>query len=323
MKQTDNSIREKLSAAGQKIFDDVAFQRVLGASTHIKLISEMIKDLVEHSQSQNMPVQEIIINIHILTDFFKKIRGEASQAINNAIDLMINGIDELKTQDSNIFLTEINKKIDHFHKQNSENIDQIIQFASELLLSMDSILLFDYSSTVGKMIESSKNTLNIILPESRILNGGKPYVERGLKRGHRIHFIPDAAILYYLKQCDGVFIGSETLYPDGRVFNTIGSEMVAYLCKSLGIPFYVLTTLIKIDMRPLRGYQKPPVIVDLKCMFESIVGEDLSDQLDYSCPELVEIPSQNITGLITEKGIISPTAVFQLATDFFKGKKGL
>lgn len=322
MKQADNSIRGKLSEAGQKIFDDVAFQRVLGASTHIKLISEMIKDLVENSRSQNLPVQVTIKDIHVLTDYFKNTRGEASQAINNAIDLMISGIDEMQTHESSTFLAEIKKKIDQYHNQNSDNIEKIIQFASKLLLGMNSILLFDYSSTVGKMIESSLNTLNIFLPESRILNGGKPYIERGLKRGHQIHFIPDAAILYYLKQCDGVFIGSETLYPDGRVFNTIGSEMVAYLCKLLGIPFYVLTTLIKIDMRPLRGYQKPPVIVDLKDMFKTIVGDKVSDQIDLSCPELVEIPSQHITGLITEQGIIPPTAVFQLANEFFKNDLG-
>ena len=172
------------------------------------------------------------------------------------------------------------------------------------------------------MVETSKNKIRVFIPESRVLNGGKPYIEKCQKGNHNIHFIPDAAIFYYLRECDAVFIGSETLYPDGRVFNTIGSEMVASLCKITGVPFYVLTTLLKIDMRPLRGYQKPPVIIDLKEKYTEIMEKDFPDSIDFSCPELVEIPANNITALITEEGIVPPTAMFQLAKEYSNKMRG-
>ena len=98
--------------------------------------------------------------------------------------------------------------------------------------------------------------------------------------------------------------------------------MVASLCKIKGVPFYVLTALLKLDMRPLSGYQKPPVIIDLKEKYTEIMGKYFTDVIDFSCPELVEIPAENITALITEEGIIPPTAIFQLGTEYINKIRG-
>ncbi len=323
MKDVDFSVRELLSTEGQNIFDDVAYQRVLGASTHIRLISEMILDLCSVAQSKKERGDRVLKDVGRLITFFKNTRGEASQAISNALDLMMFGINEKANADPQIIIYRIQKGIADFHKTNTENLDKINIYATSLLTEMDKVLLFDYSSTVGRMIETAKNKLTVFLPESRILNGGKPYIEKCFIGKHAVHFIPDGALLYYLKECDGVFIGSETLYPDGRVFNTIGSEMVAKLCMDLGVPFYVLTTLLKIDMRPLTGYQKPPVIVDVKQKFSDVLNIESLDSVDFSCPELVEIPVKYISALVTEKGVVPTTAIFQLAMEYVTSIRGI
>lgn len=316
MKNVDFSVRELLSTEGQKLFDDVAYQKVLGASTHIRLISEMMQDLCVVAAAQESSAQDFIINVSRLNEFFYHTRGEASQAISNAIDLMTSGLKEFKNCDLSSAIEYLTRKIDDFHQNNKQNLDKINQYATSLLSNMDSIMLFDYSSTVGRMVDNYERELNILIPESRVLDGGKPYIEKGRNSKHKKHFIPDAAMLYYLKKCDGVFIGSETLYPDGRVFNTVGSEMLAFLCKSHNVPFYVLTTLLKIDMRSKYGYQKPPVMIDLKEKFASMIDPAAVDAVIFSCPELVEIPAEFITALITERGIVPPSAINQLATDY-------
>jgi len=323
MSKVDFSVREILSHSGQNLFDDVAYQRVLGASTHIRIISELILDLCAEAESQKKSTKEIVKDINQLSNFFKNTRGEASQAISNAINLMISGIDRMENYDSQILINQVKKNIEEFHLTNANNLDNINRFALELISGMDTILLFDYSSTVGRMVETSKNKMRVLIPESRVLNGGKPFVEKCQTGNHKIHFIPDAAIFYYLNNCDAVFIGSETLYPDGRVFNTVGSEMVASLCKITGVLFYVLTTLLKIDMRPLHGYQKPPVIIDLSEKYKETLGNNFTGFIDFSCPELVEIPPENITALITEEGIVPPTAIFELAKEYSNKMRGI
>jgi len=323
MKKVDFSVREILSDEGQKLFDDVAYQRVLGASTHIKMISEMIRDACSHSKLKKKLPIKIIEDVHRLTDFFINTRGEASQAISNAIYIMIDGIDDFQGTDPNLLIEMINDNIEIFQQAYKNNLEKISQYTLAVLSKMNTVLLFDYSSTVGNIVENCKNKLEILIPESRVLDGGKPYIEKSLNGLHKTHFIPDSAIFHYLNTCDGVFIGSETLYPDGRVFNTLGSEMVAYLCNQFNVPFYVVTTLIKIDMRALHGYQKPPIIIDLKDRIALDIDLDKKDSIDFSCPELIDIPANNITALITEEGIVPPSAIFQISKDYLKNIRGI
>lgn len=318
MTTLDDSIRAYLSSDAQELFDDIVTQRVLGASAHIKMISQMIRDLCSTARVQNETTGSLNTKIHRLAEFFIKTRGEASQAITNAILIMTSGSDDQMGHDIDTYIEFVLQKIDEFEQDNKSNLELINQYAQCVLSSMNSILLFDYSSTVGRMIETCTHPVKIFIAESRALDGGKPYVSQALKGHHRVHFIPDAAIYFYLQRCDGVFIGAETYYIDGKVFNTVGAEMVASLCKVFNVPFYVLTTLIKVDMRSMYGFTKPPLVLDLREKFSLDLDHQINDQIEYSCPEVVEIPPQLITAFITEVGIVPPSAMFQLSTDYFK-----
>ena len=323
MTQIDDSVRAYLSPPAQQLFDDIVTQRVLGASAHIKMISQMIRDLCSSARAQNESAENLNLRIHQLADFFMKTRGEASQAISNAILMMTNGSNQQKSQDVESYINFVLKKIDDFEKSNRSNLDLINQYAQYVLAKMNSILLFDYSSTVGKMIETCDHPLEIFIAESRAFDGGKPYVSSALKGQHKIHFIPDVAIYFYLKQCDGVFIGAETYYADGTVFNTVGAEMVASLSDSFDVPFYVLTTLIKIDMRSIYGFSKPCLMLNLRTKLLVDLDPQIRDQIDYSCPEVVAISPKLITAFITEAGIVPPSAMFQLSTNYYKEIGGI
>lgn len=318
MTNVDNSIRAYLSSDAQKLFDDIVTQRVLGASAHIRMISQMIRDLCSTARIQNELPESLNTKIHQLTDFFINTRGESSQAITNALGMMTQGSGDQVTYDIDTYIESVLQKIDSFEQDNKRNLELINQYAQGVLSNMNSILLFDYSSTVGRMIETCNHPLEIFIAESRALDGGKPYVTPALKGNHKVHFIPDAAIYFHLSLCDGVFIGAETYYSDGRVINTVGTEMVASLCNVFNVPFYVLTTLIKVDMRPMYGFIKPRLMLDLREKLSLDLDDQIQHQIDYSCPEVVEIPAKLITAFITELGIVPPSAMFQLSTTYFK-----
>lgn len=318
MTEVNGRIREELSADAKKLFDDIVTQKVLGASSHIRMISQMIRDLCASAQLKKESTTELNIKIHQLADFFIESRGEASQAITNAINILIKDMDAQVTKNLDTFNTQIEQNIADFEKTNKHNLELVNQYAQSVLASMKSILLFDYSSTVGKMVETCNHQLEVFIAESRAWDGGKPYIEQVLRGKHKVHFIPDAAIYHYLQNCDGVFIGSETYYADGKVFNTIGTEMVAALCNLMDVPFYVLTTLIKIDFRAVHGHIKKQLLLNLKTRIAPGVSDDIIEKLDFSCPEIVEVPAKHITAFITEKGIVPPTAIFPLSVDYLK-----
>lgn len=316
MTKVDDSVRACLSPDAQMLFDDIVTQRVLGASAHIKMIFQMIRDLCAAARIHNEPPDSLHAKVHQLVDFFVTTRGESSQAITNALVMVTQESDSQVTHDLDAYTGSLLHAIDRFEEENRRNLDRINQYAQSVLSDMKSILLFDYSSTVGRMIESCDHPLDVFIAESRALDGGRPYIRPALRAHHRVHFIPDAAIYFYLRQCDAAFIGAETYYSDGRVINTVGAEMVAFLCSVFDIPFYVLTTLIKHDMRPRYGFTRPALSLDLREKMSLDLDGQLQDQIDYSCPEVVEIPGKFITAFITEAGIVSPSAMFQLSTAY-------
>lgn len=318
MTQADNSVRTYLSPNAQKLFDDIVSRKVLGASAHIKMISQMMRDLCSTACAQNESTHLLDAKIHQLSEFFIKNRGEASQAITNAITIMTVGAKDQTNCNLDEYIAFLLQKINDFEKSNGHNLELINHYAQSVLSNMVPILLFDYSSTVGRMVETCNHPLEIFIAESRALDGGKPYISHALKANHGVHFIPDVAIHHYLKHCDGVFIGSETHYPDGNVINTIGTEMVASLCETFGVPFYVLTTLIKTDIRSIYGFRKQPLTLNLREKISPDLDSQIMDQIDFSCPEVVEIPSRLITAFITEAGIFPPSAMFQLSMDYLK-----
>lgn len=159
-------------------------------------------------------------------------------------------------------------------------------------------------------------SFHCIVPESRALDGGRPYVAPLLRAGHSVHVIPDCALYQYIPTCDAAFIGSETYYPDGTCFNTVGSELTALLCSRFHVPFYVPTPLLKLDLRALDGYRKKPILDDHRWRIGGSWTADETAGVDFVCPELVAIAPEFITAYITEAGILPPTAMYTAGLNY-------
>src|SRR5699024_6229646 len=105
--------------------------------------------------------------------------------------------------------------------------------------------------------------VEVYIPESRVIDGGKPFVKPFVTAGHKVHFIADAAMLTVIRKIDAVLIGAETFYPDGSAFNTVGSDLLAEISDLYDVPYYVLTPFLKVDMRFCQGVFKEVIEADL------------------------------------------------------------
>lgn len=301
------------------MFDDIVFSRVLGANNHINIIGQLLKSVVN---DKNKEKQQIINNILSVTDFFKGTRGQQSRAIFNAISM----ITPTKSEMLNLSVGEIRElaiaKVNHYDRSAKENLNAITTFAMQLTNDMETIMVFDYSSTVDRFLEGSSKK-KVYIPESRALDGGHPLVKSSINAGHDVHFIPDTAMLESLKKCQVAFIGAETFYPDGSVFNTIGSDILAVLCQFLNKPIYVLTPMLKVDIRPIQGYiRTSPMPYDFSSRLASQWEDKEKKHVDFEGIKLILIPSNLITGYITEFGIIPSQAMYSQAIDFHKSLSG-
>ena len=307
MQKLDPSVKLALSPEKQRMFDDIDLQRVLGASTHIKMIGDMFLDIADLVSNPD----ERVAGVRGVADYFSATRGASSQAISNAIALMLSGMGP--------GAVSLRASVEQYRAGANADMAAIRDFLWNVLAGMERILVFDYSSTVAAVAPLARDhgvTLTCYVPESRGLDGGRPYVRPFLAAGHRVHFIPDSALHYYLPKCDAAFFGSETLYPDGTCFNTVGSELVGLVSKEFKVPLYVPTPLIKLDMRALRGYRKPPIVDDHTGRMATHWEAGEREGVDFTCPELVPVAPDYITAYITEVGILPPGAIYTAALTY-------
>ena len=299
-------VRELIPQSCINSFDSIVDGTVLGASNHIKMIIDMYVAVAAENDEQTAKR-----SIKIIGDYFKETRGKSSYAIVWALNNVERKIDNTVREN---FSETVNTARELYNEETKDNLNKILLYTKRLLNQYSSVMLFDYSSTVEKAIVNAGKPLDVYIPESRVINGGYPFVKKIKEAGHHIHFIADAAMLVFLKKVDICFIGAETFYPDGTAFNTTGSDILAELCYQYHVPYYVLTPLLKCDMRALYGIYKEPLITDISHRLAAEWPEELKKDIDFKTIELVGVVPERITGYVTEKGIIKANDLYTIVT---------
>lgn len=317
-------IRQLLSVNGQKQFDDIVSQRVLGASRHIHMIGDMFLDLAKKAETENMEPGRLIEEITQVADYFKRTRGEASCAVTNAVNEMLVGMKDIEKKAGTEAVCTVRQAVFAYREKAECDIRIVVDCGAQLAKEMRKILVFDYSSTVNAFLQKLDNPeVEVYIPESRSINGGAEFARTAVRKGMKVHFIPDSAMMYFLRDCEAAFCGAETLFPDGTAFNTTGSEIVGLICKELKIPFYILTPMVKLDIRGIYGYRRKTVTNDLKQRFQSVgLTEEEMKSIDFRCPELLPIDRSYITGFITEMGIIPTDSLYEQALEYHRKLEG-
>lgn len=320
----ENKARSSLPVALIQDFDDIVYQKVLGASTHIRMIGNMIENIALDSINKAESVDIMIKRIEEVTNFFIHTRGEASQAITNAIYQMTKGLHTYSKEER---IEEVSKKIidvkNTYEEASKAANKKAVSYAIEIGNRMDSILVYDYSSNVEAFLRGLEAGKTIYIAESRVINGGYPFVKPCIEAGHHIHFIPEASLMYYMKECDGAFMGAESMYPDGTAFNTTGSDIVALLCRHYKIPLYFITPFIKLDIRPVYGKEKTIVMNNLEKKLSTLANpEGLSGDIVYQTPELLGVEPSYIRAFITEKGVIPSMQMYTMSMEYIRELRG-
>lgn len=313
-------MRQLLNDQAVRLFDDIVNSRVLGANNHIRMIGEiMILTARDASESG----EGILDKVKKTADFFMETRGQQSRAIYNAIRYYIRELPELSGCEETVIRDRIVNRIRLYESEAEKDMETLVSYGVHIAENMDTIMIFDYSSTVDRFVAGLERRRTIYIPESRALDGGRPFVKTAVEAGHEVRFIPDTTMLVALKTCQAAFMGAETIYPDGTVFNTVGSDILAILCRQVGIPLYVLTPMIKVDTRPVYGYIRlSPMPFDYGPRLAGTWEAEVRDRVDFKGIKLLEIAPELIRALITEKGIIPPSAFFHEAMEYARSLEG-
>jgi len=176
----------------------------------------------------------------------------------------------------------------------------------------------DYGSALSPIYEAVACGKNIFVyvDETRPRNQGAKLTAWELQQANiPCAVIPDNAGAYLMSQgkIDMVIVGADRIAANGDVVNKIGTLEKAICAKEYGIPFYVAAPLSTFDLQCKSGSSVP---IEQRDKNEVLFADGLADgsvrQCQVSAPGAEAInfafdmtPSRYITGIITNKGIIS------------------
>jgi methylthioribose-1-phosphate isomerase len=169
----------------------------------------------------------------------------------------------------------------------------------------------DYGTALGVIRaahEAGKN-ISVYADETRpFLQGARLTAYELQADGIPVTLITDNMAGWMMKQgkIDGVIVGADRIAANGDVANKIGTYSVSVLAKAHGIPMYVAAPTSTIDFEMKSGDEI--VIEERDCReISHICGIQVApDGVAMENPAFDVTPHQNVTAIITEKGVVYP-----------------
>lgn len=315
-------LRALLSPKGAQHFDDIILLRKLGTVNNISAIGHIYADLAAYATENGLTSsKELIDRVDMFTRYFSDTRGRHSCSIVTAMQIMTKGLVAYVNKPIGETVTFLEKAYPSYEALSSTWTAQIKNYLANLADGLQRVLLFDYSSTVSCLLSAAAERgkqLETYIPCSGMFYGGRQFIADAVRYGHKPFVMPDVGMMEFLQRADGAFIGAESLYADGGVSNSIGSDVVAVLCKACGTPFYVVSTMLKFNAASLEGQPKKYGYWDLRKRMDISLPQKVLDAADFRSRNLTQVDASCITAIVTELGVIPPSAMYHTGREYLQ-----
>jgi translation initiation factor 2B subunit (eIF-2B alpha/beta/delta family) len=291
---------------------EVESLEVLGASRQLKIIAEAFTELARGYEGS---APGLVETTRGLADYLASTRGASSQAVANAVYSMVRGLESqtgLPMPDLRGWIVE---RVQAYEEQSQGWMRELSEHGAELLSATDRVLAYDYSSSVAAIFRAAEDRGwegTVVVPESRSLNGGHKYVRDLRDTKLALEFVPDSAIGSVVSSCGMAIEGAETLSSEGGCYNTVGTFLTALAAGYHDVPFYVASTLIKMDTRTRGGERDIPTLGVDGALLAGWEPE-LASRVRTFCPDLDYTPPEFIAGFVTEEGVLPPAMLRERA----------
>ncbi|AMD19349.1 HBR448Wp [Eremothecium sinecaudum] len=184
--------------------------------------------------------------------------------------------------------------------------DKIAKIGLDFITDDDIILVHGFSRVVYFLLSHAADKLirfRCVVTEARPTQQGKQMYSMLQKKGIPVKMLVDSAVGSIIHKIDKVFVGAEGVAESGGIINLVGTYSVGVLAKNARKPFYVVSESHKfVRMFPLSPDDLPMERDPL-----DFSQNDTSELL--SSPSIDYTSHENITALITDLGVLTPSAV--------------
>ena len=222
-------------------------------------------------------------------------------SIQNLVGMILFEVNSQRYESLNSLKGSVISRINEINSNYELNLQSIFGYTLDMIKDSKNMITCSYSSTISKiLIKSKQNGIDfvIMIAESKSIDSsisyGKQMVQELKPFEIALEIFPDNAIRDYIKRTDLVIVGADSILADGSVINGAPTLKVALASKENGIPFYTVCDSTKFNISSFKGQK-------IK----------LEDGFDL-------VPSNHITGVITEKGAFKPDEIIKQFSDMEK-----
>ncbi len=200
--------------------------------------------------------------------------------------------------------------VDYFIALDKSACQSIRIFGQTVIADRKNILTHCHSSTVESILQKAKENkqdFKVFNTETRPLFQGRITAKNLLKHGISVTMMTDSAAPFFASSFSGddysmdlFIIGADAILKNGGAINKIGSFGISLAASQSNVPVYIAASLLKfcshfgIKTEKREGKE---------------VWADAPARLEIVNPAFDYIPAVQITGFITEAGVIKPFAV--------------
>ncbi|MEM1689416.1 MAG: ribose 1,5-bisphosphate isomerase [Candidatus Hadarchaeales archaeon] len=295
----------------RKIASDIKTMRVRGAGKIAREAARALAIVAERSKARNS--EEFIREISEASRLLLSTRPTAV-SLSNAIQFVVRGLK--KEEDLSVLRTTVRNRAEEFIKSSLEAVKRIGEIGAKRLRDGDVVLTHCNSQAALSVIITAfkqGKKIEAFVTESRPRLQGWLSARQLLAAGVPTTMIVDSAVRFIMKEIDKVIVGADSIASNGAVVNKIGTSQIALAAHEARVLFFVAAETYKFHPRTLIGElieieeRDPEEVIDIK-KFPGLKVRNPA--FDITPPEYVDL-------IITERGIIPPSAAYSVMKEVF------
>jgi len=215
--------------------------------------------------------------------------------VRNLVAQIVYEVNTLEEHDLVFVRRLVISRIDELCKESRIAVKKSAELAATIITDSDCLTTCSYSSTICETLRLAKQqgkSFKVYVAESRTDDNKFQYgqiLARFLKSMKiPTEVFPDNEICRYVQKTKYVLVGADSVLCDGSIINGTPTHKVAIKAKECRIPFYSVCETMKVNALSFLGKN-----TELKEGFEFI-------------------PSNLITGIITEKGFLDANTIVEI-----------
>lgn len=223
-------------------------------------------------------------------------------------------------KDADEILERIKAEADAIYEEDAVSCKRMAEFGNTLVREGDTILTHcntgalatvAYGTALGVIREAhfTGKNIKVYADETRPrLQGAKLTAWELMEEGIPSTLIADnvAATLIRDGKIDLIIVGADRIAGNGDTANKIGTFMLSVVAKAYGVPFYIAAPTTTIDFDMASGEEIEIETRDAEEVTHIGDVRVAPEGMDVFNPAFDVTPNENITAIITDKGIIYP-----------------